>query len=165
MIPQLLRNKKELHFERTYTAPVDAVWRAWTEPDRLRAWWGPDKTAVTECEIDLRLGGRLYIVSTAGKEMGSYAGTRWPMEGRFTQIEEQQRLTYDARTWTEGAKATETIHHTNDLNLAGHGTSTSLTLHIAITEIRSGPKARLAIMGMKWGYKSQLDALQQHLAG
>jgi hypothetical protein len=40
-----------------------------------------------------------------------------------------------------------------------------LTLHIAITEIRSGPKARLAIMGMKWGYKSQLDALQQHLAG
>jgi uncharacterized protein YndB with AHSA1/START domain len=165
VISQLLRKKKELHFERSYAAPVDAVWRAWTEADRLRAWWGPDKTTVAECEIDVHLGGRLYIVTVASKAMGKYAGTRWPMEGTFTRIDELQRLTYDARSWTEGAEATETIRHTNDLTLTDHGAKTSLTLHIAITEIRPGPKAKLAVFGMKWGYKSQLDALEKHLAG
>jgi uncharacterized protein YndB with AHSA1/START domain len=165
VISQLLRNKKELHFERYFAAPLDVVWRAWTEADRLRAWWGPEKTTVAECEIDLRLGGRLYIVTVASKAMGKYAGTRWPMEGTFTRIDEPQRLTYNARSWTEGAEATQTIHHTNDLSLTDHGEKTSLTLHVAITEIRPGPKAKLAVFGIKGAYKSQLDALQKHLAG
>jgi len=38
-----------------------------------------------------------------------------------------------------------------------------VTLHVLITEI--GPKAKMAAFGMKWGYKSQLDALEKHLAG
>jgi uncharacterized protein YndB with AHSA1/START domain len=160
-----LLGKKELHFERSYPVSVDIVWRAWTEAERLRVWWGPDKAEVAECEVDLQVGGRLYVVSVASKEMGKYAGTRWPMEGTFTRIDDRQRLTYDARSWTEGAEATETIHHTNDLSLADHGEKTSLTLHIAITEIRPGPKAKLAVFGMKWGYKAQLDALEKHLAG
>jgi uncharacterized protein YndB with AHSA1/START domain len=164
VISQLLR-KKELRFERSYAAPVDAVWRAWTEADRLRAWWGPDKTTVADCEIDLRIGGRIYVVTEASEAMGKYAGTRWPMEGTFTRIEEPQRLTYDARSWTEGKEATETIRHTNDLTLAGDGEMTVLSLHVSITDITRGVKATLATFGMKWGYKSQLDALEKYLAG
>lgn len=102
MISQLFKKRKELHFERSYPASVEAVWRAWTEADRLRAWWGPDKTTVAECEIDLRVGGRIYIVTEASEEMGKLQGTRWPMEGTLTRIDELQRLTYDARSWTEG---------------------------------------------------------------
>lgn len=161
MISQLLRKKKELHFERSYDAPVEAVWRAWTEAERLRAWWGPPKTTVAECEVDLRVGGRLHIVTVATEEMGKHAGTRWPMEGTFTRIDEGQGLTYDARSWTEGEEDTATIHHTNDLTLAGDGHRTLLRLHVSITEI--GPKAKLAAFGMKWGYKAQLDALEEHL--
>ena len=163
MISQLLRKKKELHFERSYNAPREAVWQAWTEADRLRVWWGPPKTTVAECEIDLRVGGRVYIVTEATEEMGKYAGTRWPMEGTFTRIDHAQRLTCEARSWTEGEEETATIRHTNDLTLTGDGDTTLLTLHVAITEI--GPKAKLAAFGMKWGYKSQLDALDKHLAG
>lgn len=164
MISQLLK-RKELHLERSYAAPVDVVWRAWTEADRLRAWWGPDKTTVADCEIDLRVGGRLRIVTVAGEAMGKYAGTRWPMEGTFTRIEEPRRLTYEARSWTEGAEEAETIHHTNDLTLAADGEKTSLTLHVAITEIGPGLKTKLAVFGMRWGYRSQLDALERLLAG
>ena len=163
MITQLLRKRKELHFERSYAAPVDAVWRAWTEADRLRGWWGPDKTTVAECEVDLRVGGRIYVVTVASEEMGKYAGTRWPMDGTFSRIDELQGLTYDARSWTEGEEATATIRHTNDLSLTGDSEMTVVTLHVSITEI--GPKAKLAAFGMKWGYKSQLDALEKHLAG
>ena len=95
--------------------------------------------------------------------MGKYQGTRWPTEGTFARIDEVRRLTYDARSWTEGEEATTTIHHTNDLTLATDGDKTVVTLHVLITEI--GPKAKMAAFGMKWGYKSQLDALEKHLAG
>ncbi|QYG91856.1 SRPBCC domain-containing protein [Iamia sp. SCSIO 61187] len=162
MITQMLRRKKELHFERSYPAPVEAVWRAWTEADRLRQWWGPDKTTIAECEIDLRVGGRISVVTVASEEMGKYAGTRWPMEGTFTRIDERRGLTYEARSWTEGEEDTATIRHTNDLTLTGDDDSTTVTLHVTITEI--GPKAKLAAFGMKWGYKAQLDALEEHLA-
>lgn len=162
MISQLLRRRKELHLERSYDAPIDAVWRAWTEADQLRAWWGPEKTTIAECEVDLRVGGRLHIVTVAGEEMGRYAGTRWPMEGTFTHVEEPTRLTYEARSWTEGEEEGTTIRHTNDLTLTDAGGTTEVVLRITITEI--GPKAKMAAFGMKWGYKQQLDKLAQLLA-
>lgn len=158
MISQLLRKKKELHFERAYDAPVEAVWQAWTEAERLRQWWGPPKTTVAECEVDLQVGGRIHIVTLATEEMGKYAGTRWPMDGTFTHIDDAERLTYDARSWTEGEEDTTTIRHTNDVTLARDGDTTLVTLHVTITEI--GSKAKLAAFGMKWGYKAQLDALE-----
>jgi hypothetical protein len=48
MLAQLFKRdrKEELHFERTYPAPIDAVWRAWTDAESLRAWWGPEVTTV-----------------------------------------------------------------------------------------------------------------------
>jgi uncharacterized protein YndB with AHSA1/START domain len=161
VITQLFRKRKELRFERSYPASIEAVWRAWTEADRLRAWWGPPKTAVAECEVDLSLGGRIYVVTVAGEEMGKYAGTRWPMEGTFTHIDELRGLHYDARSWTEGEGDASAIHHTNELSLATEGDRTVVTLHVTITEI--GAKAKLAAFGMKWGYKAQLDALGKHL--
>jgi uncharacterized protein YndB with AHSA1/START domain len=36
VIAPLFKKKKELHFERSSPESVDAVWRAWTEADRLR---------------------------------------------------------------------------------------------------------------------------------
>jgi uncharacterized protein YndB with AHSA1/START domain len=140
------------------------VWRAWTEAERLRAWWGPNKTTITDCEVDLRVGGRIYIVMEATKEMGKYKGTRWPMEGTFVHVDERQRLVYDARSWTEGEEG-GTITHTNDVSLVGDDETTVVTLQVSITEIGRGLKAKLAVFGMKWGYKSQLDALEKHLAG
>lgn len=160
MITQLLGRKKELSFERTYAAPRDIVWAAWTDPERLRQWWGPEKTLVRECEIDLRVGGRIYVVMEAGKEMGKYAGTRWPLEGTISHIEEGTRLTYEARSWTEGAEDT-TIHHVNDLTLSETNGKTHVTLKVSINKI--GRKAKMAAFGMKWGYKQQLDKLEKLL--
>ena len=38
-------------------APRDVVWRAWTEPERLKRWWGPKGFTVHTCKVDLRRGG------------------------------------------------------------------------------------------------------------
>ncbi len=162
-MPGLLRRRKDLHFERTYRADRRTVWQAWTDAEMLRQWWGPDKTTVTDCEIDLRVGGTIHVVTEAGEAMGKYAGTRWPMRGTFTRIDRLERLTYDARSWTDGEEAGSTIEHTNDVTFRGDGDGpTTVRLHVAITSI--GPKAKMAAFGMKWGYRSQLDALEKVLA-
>jgi uncharacterized protein YndB with AHSA1/START domain len=162
MILQLFKKRKELTFERSYAAPIDAVWDAWTRPEMLREWWGPDKTTVTDCEVDLRVGGRIFIVMEAGEGMGKYQGTRWPMEGTFSVIEHHNRLEYDARSWTEGEEETATIEHVNEVTLAQDGDKTTVNLRITITAI--GPGAKMAAFGMKWGYKAQLDKLESYLA-
>lgn len=161
MLLQLLKPKK-LNLERTYRAPVDTAWRAWTDPEMLRQWWGPEKTVVPECRVDLRVGGEIYIVMEAGAEMGKYQGTRWPMQGTFTRVEENSGLTYDARSWTVGEEEGTTIHHTNDVALTEVDGTTTVRLNVTISKI--GPKAKLAAFGMKWGYKAQLDKLDKLLA-
>lgn len=162
MITQLFKKKKDLTFERTYEAPVEAVWKAWTQSESLREWWGPENTTIPECEIDLRVGGDISIVMEAGEGMGKYQGTRWPLLGTISHIEENARLTYDARSWTEGKEDTTTIHHVNDLRLTEEDGVTVLTLHISITSI--GTEAKMAAFGMKWGYKQQLDTLAEFLS-
>ncbi|WP_150463258.1 SRPBCC family protein [Nesterenkonia ebinurensis] len=163
MILQVFRKTHEHIFERTYTAPIADVWQAWTQPELLRQWWGPEKTTIPECEVDLRVGGRLRIVMEAGAEMGRYAGTRWPLEGTFTHVDEPHRLVYEARSWTEGEEAA-TIDHVNEIVLSARGSHTVVNLRIHVTKIGSGVKARLAAYGMKWGYNAQLDKLDTLLS-
>jgi uncharacterized protein YndB with AHSA1/START domain len=161
MITQLFK-KKGFTFERTYPANIETVWQAWTQPEMLRQWWGPEHTTVPECEVDLRIGGRIFIVMEAGEKMGKYQGTRWPMSGTFSVIDDHSRLAYDARSWTEGEEATSTIDHSNDISFTAVDDSTVVDLRVSITGVGSG--AKMAAFGMKWGYKAQLDKLEQLLS-
>lgn len=72
MIRTLLKKRKDIVLERTYDAPVELVWKAWTDAEMLRQWWGPDKTFVPTCEVDATVGGRIHVVMEAGEEMGKY---------------------------------------------------------------------------------------------
>jgi uncharacterized protein YndB with AHSA1/START domain len=52
---------EELTLEREFPHPPEAVFRAWTETDALRAWMGPGEVTAPDSEIDPRVGGRLTI--------------------------------------------------------------------------------------------------------
>jgi uncharacterized protein YndB with AHSA1/START domain len=43
---------------RVFDAPRERVWKAWTEPERLKQWWGPKGFKVFSCKVDLRPGGK-----------------------------------------------------------------------------------------------------------
>lgn len=162
MLKLLFGKEEVLSFERTYPAPIATVWHALTTPDAVREWWGPEQTVVTDCEIDVRVGGRIAIVMQATEAMGKYAGTRWPMEGTFTEVESPHRLSYQARSWQDDKQETTTIQHVNELTLTDAGDTTGLKLTITVSEIGSG--AKLAAVGMKYGYKQYLDKLGTHLS-
>lgn len=55
----------DLVFERTFNAPRELVWKAFTDPDRVPRWWGPKGTTTTVVEMDVRPGGAWRYVSHA----------------------------------------------------------------------------------------------------
>ncbi len=59
-----------LILERQLSAPPQAVWRAWTEPQALMRWFGPHGSEVLDAELDLRVGGawRLALRAADGEE-------------------------------------------------------------------------------------------------
>jgi uncharacterized protein YndB with AHSA1/START domain len=48
---------KPFEIARVFDATRDKVWKAWTEPARLKQWWGPRGFKVHTCKVDLRPGG------------------------------------------------------------------------------------------------------------
>lgn len=56
---------------RTFEAPLDLVWRAHTEVEHLRQWWGPKGFAVHHATLDLRPGGIFHygMRTPGGQEM------------------------------------------------------------------------------------------------
>src|SRR6266511_1379450 len=51
---------KPLVIERIFDAPRELVWKAWTEPERVKQWWGPRDFSCPVAEIDFRVGGRSF---------------------------------------------------------------------------------------------------------
>lgn len=62
---------KEFVISRDLDAPRDLVWACFTDPERMKQWWGPKGVTVMASKMDLRPGGiYLYGMKTAdGTEM------------------------------------------------------------------------------------------------
>lgn len=78
-----------LRLERTLSAPRERVFRAWTDADQLRKWFGgPVGFTTPRAEIDLRIGGT-YRVEIRSPEGNSVFAT-----GRYLEIEPPSRLVF-----------------------------------------------------------------------
>ena len=55
----------ELVFERTFDAPREQVWKAFTDPEIVPRWWGKRGSTTTVVEMDVRPGGAWRYVSSA----------------------------------------------------------------------------------------------------
>jgi uncharacterized protein YndB with AHSA1/START domain len=81
-----------LQMERTYEAPAQAVFDAWTSEEVLRRWFhaGHDwETPVAE--VDLRVGGAVRIVMRNPHDGNEHGGS-----GVYTEVEPPHRLVF---TW------------------------------------------------------------------
>ena len=68
-LPEMLC--EPFNFTREFDAPLDLVWRAWTERERFARWFGPKGMEMTLRAFDLRPGGMCHYSMTTpdGKEM------------------------------------------------------------------------------------------------
>ena len=57
--------QREVVLARRIAAPRALVFRAFTDPEHLMRWWGPQGFTAPECDMDLRIGGALRVVMQA----------------------------------------------------------------------------------------------------
>ena len=76
-----------VRIERTFDAPAEDVFDAWTSPEVMRRWYhaGPD-WETPEVEVDLRVGGRVSVV------MRKPDGDEVELSGAYTEIDRPHRL-------------------------------------------------------------------------
>ena len=55
----------DLTFERTFDAPRERVWKAFTDPEIIPRWWGQHGTTTTVVEMDVRPGGKWRFINKA----------------------------------------------------------------------------------------------------
>jgi uncharacterized protein YndB with AHSA1/START domain len=81
-----------VRIERTFQAPVEAVFRAWTTEEVMRRWWQAERGwETTEAQVDLRVGGAVRVVMRDPAKEVDYGGG-----GIYTEVDPPTRLAF---TW------------------------------------------------------------------
>ena len=89
---------KEFTITRTFDAPREAVWRAWTDPAIAAQCWHPHEVTIKDERVTIYL-----------REGGSYAytmvipgGDEYPTGGEYLEVREPERLRF---TWADPGDA------------------------------------------------------------
>jgi len=81
-----------LRVSRTLAAPRDLVFKAWTEPDNLKKWWGMGADFSTPiAEVDLRAGGKYRLGMQAPNNDQPFV-----VSGIYREVRPPEKLVY---TW------------------------------------------------------------------
>ncbi len=77
--------------ERTFDAPIEMVWKMWTEAEHFGSWYGPMGAKIPTAEMDVQVGGKRLICMAMETPNG-------PMEmwftGSYTEVDPTTRLAY-----------------------------------------------------------------------
>ncbi|HSQ55338.1 MAG TPA: SRPBCC family protein, partial [Gemmata sp.] len=157
----------EFILHRTFNAPRDVVYKAFTEEDRLAKWWGPKGLKMLHCKLDLRPGGLFhYGMSTPdGKEMWG----KWV----FREVQPPMRLVYvvsfsdkDGGTTRAPFNLEWPLEVLASVTFKDEGEKTTITM--TSTPINATEAERKAFGGhfesMKAGFGGTLDQLDVFLA-
>jgi uncharacterized protein YndB with AHSA1/START domain len=117
---------RELVISRVIDAPRRLVFRAWTQPEHIARWWGPQGFTTIHCDMDVRIGGTYRF------GMRSPHGTEHWKRGVYREIVEPERIVFTF-AW-EDASGQPRHELLTTVTLAEEGEKTRLTLHQAMFE-------------------------------
>ena len=83
-------SKPSLTIKRRIAAPPEKIFRAWTEPEKITRWFGPEQVEVLHAETDARVGGRYRIVAR------SPDGEQHDVSGTYREVVPNEKLVF---TW------------------------------------------------------------------
>ncbi len=149
---------KELTIKRTFDAPRELVFKAWTDPKLITQWWGPEYFNTPTAEVDGRQGGKLYIVMHGPK--GTDFDVDMPIRGVFTEYDPPKRLVFTNQAIfdEQGNHQLDTICTVTFTEVAD---KTEMTLHLSLE--KTNPAAEAAWAGAETGWNQSLDKLTDYL--
>lgn len=83
---------RELQIYRTLEAPVELVWKAWTEPEHIAKWWGPAGFSNTIYKMDVKPGGE-WLLTMHGPD-----GKNYPDKSVFREIDPLKKIVIEHLT-------------------------------------------------------------------
>jgi uncharacterized protein YndB with AHSA1/START domain len=83
------KDRPSVNITRHYDASPEKVWHAWTDPQALARWFGPDSEGVVSlAELDVRVGGRYHIrFGVPGAEVHDVSGI-------YQQVQPKRKLVF-----------------------------------------------------------------------
>ena len=138
--------RREIVTTRVFDAPRALVFKAWTDPDQLKLWWGPRGFTNTFESFDFKPGGLWKYV------MHGPAGRDFQNEMRFVEIVEPERIVLEHLSVPQ-------FTLTAIFDELGSRTKLSFRQLFATPELFDGVK-RYAMPGNE----ENLDKLAEHLA-
>jgi uncharacterized protein YndB with AHSA1/START domain len=142
----------EIVTTRQFDAPLELVFEVLTKPEHVRHWFAPWMDQVTECSIDLRVGGSYHIV------IETPDGTECTFRGTYLELEPPSRIvaTWLFQGWPD-AHAVETTELTETDGV------TTLTITLAFRD-QAGRDHMTRFDGQEDGYNKLEDYLSSLLA-
>lgn len=149
---------KKIRVERSFDAPIDLVWAAWTEADILDQWWAPKPYRVETKSMDFREGGRWHYAMVSPENE-----KHWCIFDYETIQPEKQYAGIDAFCDENGVVNTSfpRTHWTNNFN-AGQEDSTVVTCELQFKALED--LEALVKMGFKEGFTMGLQNLDQYIS-
>ena len=148
--------KYDLVLERTFDAPVEVVWQAWTDPAQLSQWWGPKFFTSPVCRADARPGGKIYI------EMHAPDGTVYPMSGTYEEVVKPGRIVFTSAPLDGQGRAMFEMRTT--ITFAEVDGKTALKLEAKVLNMTAADAERY-LSGMSMGWNQSLDRLGALVTG
>jgi uncharacterized protein YndB with AHSA1/START domain len=142
------KSDRELVVTRTFDAPPQMVFKAWSQPDLFRRWWVPKGAGISlvSCDMDVRTGGKYRL------EFGA-SGDTMAFYGKYLDVVPNERIVWTNDEGEEGAVTTITFED--------QGGKTLLTFH----ELYPTTEAlEEAMVGSAAGLPTQLDQLDELLS-
>ena len=141
---QVTAGDRELTITRTFDAPRDLVFSAWTRPEHLMRWFAPNDFTVPSCEMDFRVGGKLQLC------MRGFGGEHW-MRGEYREIVAPERIVWTSVLEHEGNEVVTTV------TFADLGAKTRLTVHQTFSIETDSTR------GARYGWTQTLEHLADFL--
>lgn len=137
----------EVTVSRVIDAPREDVFHAWTDPERIKQWFGPGEFRTPEAEVDLRPGGSYRFVMHAPE------GQTMPISGTYQAIDEPERLVYTWKWEVEGMGDDESLV-TVEFREAGDDRTEVVITHSRYPESHTGEPYRM-------GWEGGLDKVER----
>ncbi len=145
-------SKRSIVASRVLDAPRELVWQAWTEPERLAQWWGPNGFTTTTHQIDVRPGGEWRYT------MHGPDGTDYETLVVFLDLAEPERIVSVLGEPGDLAEFLSIVLFSDE----GGKTGVSIEMLFPSQEQRDEVVARV---GAEKGLEENLDKLGEYLAG
>ncbi|SEN46123.1 SRPBCC domain-containing protein [Lihuaxuella thermophila] len=154
---------QELILERVFDAPRELVFRAFSEAEHLKNWWGPRGWTLTVCNVDFRPGGIWHFcMKCVDQNQGDFYGTESWGKAVYQEIVEPEKIVYvDYFSDAEGNVSEEMPSCKVTMSFMEHEGKTKL---VCRAQYASADTLKTVLdMGVVQGITETWDRLAEHL--